>query len=92
MSEKMTEKKNDDQLDRGKWRHQREFVFAVAGILFNTFSKLDSFAHNEISDRWRCWCGQCVALSISLLQKWRRNFSHPLFFIFDNLWYTSFRS
>ena len=31
MSEKMTEKKDDDQSDRGKWRHQREFVFAVAG-------------------------------------------------------------
>ena len=27
----MSEKKVDDQSDRGKWRHQREFVFAVAG-------------------------------------------------------------
>ena len=52
MSEKMTEKKDDDQSDRGKWRHQREFVFAVAGkkiINFRIFLTLSC----HVSDIFR---------------------------------------
>ena len=45
-----------------------------------------------ILDRWRCWCGKCLALSILVLQKWRWNVSYPLFLISHYVWYPFIRS